>query len=676
MATELGQAYVQIIPSAKGISGKITQAIDPESKSAGKSAGSSIASGIKKAIASAGIGLALKSAISEGAELEQSIGGIETLFKDSAGKMRQYADEAYKTVGVSANDYMKNVTSFSASLLQSLGGDTERSAEVANKAMIDMGDNANKMGTSMGDIQNAYQGFAKQNYTMLDNLKLGYGGTKTEMERLLKDAQKLSGVEYNIDNLADVYTAVGVIQDQLGITGTTALEAEETLTGSLNTMKSAFTNVLGNLAIGEDIKPSLKALASTVSTFLFGNFLPMVWNILSALPEGIVVFIQEALPRFIEAGSSMLTSLLSGITTNIPIFLEGMNTFLTDVIAWIQEQLPLLLQEGVTFISEFANGIFEGLPEVLESVSEILNGILVAIFEALPSILDSGMELITNLAQGIWDNLPVIVDTLVELIGSLLDTLLEHMPSFISRGMELIGSLIQGIWDNLPQIISTIFDLLSRLIATIRQRLPEFIAKGLELVGQLAIGLVKAIPGLVAKIPSIIFAIIKGFGSLAGSMLGIGGDIVKGLWNGIKNVKDWILGKIGGFVGDVIGGIKGFFGIKSPSKLMANEVGKFLPEGLAVGIEGNVKPLTDTMDDLGKTTVSSFQPNLAMAGASYGSQQFNIGYDFDGLISSIDRLANRDVVVKVNDKEIARQTADAMNQELGNISDKQRRGVR
>lgn len=676
MATELGQAYVQIIPSAKGISGKIKSAIDPEATSAGQSAGSKIGSTIKKAIAAAGIGVALKKAISEGAELEQSIGGIETLFKDSAGMMRKYADEAYKTVGIGANEYMQNVTSFSASLLQSLGGDTKKAGEIANMAMIDMGDNANKMGTNMRDIQNAYQGFAKQNYTMLDNLKLGYGGTKTEMQRLLKDAQKLTGIKYNIDNLADVYNAVHVIQEQLEITGTTALEAEETLSGSLNAMKSAFTNVLGKIAIGEDIKPSLQALAETTSTFLFDNFIPMVTNILSSLPEAIVVLIQEAAPRFLEAGTSMLSSLLQGAQEFIPQFLESVNLFLEDVILWIQEKLPSILDEGINMITEFANGIWEGAPSVIENIGEILNNLLTAVMDLIPVLLEKGVELISSLAQGIWNNLPEIVDSMLGVLGNLLDTILEKYPEYFKKGWEIIGNLAKGIWDNLPNIISTLFNLINRLIQTIGARLPEFLKKGLELIGQMALGLIKAIPSLVAKIPQIIGAILKGFGSLGGSMFNIGVDLVKGLWNGINNVKDWIKSKISGFVDGIVGGIKNFFGIRSPSKLMANEVGKFLPEGLAVGIEGNVKPLTDTMDDLGKTTVSSFQPNLALAGASYGGQQFNIGYDFDGLISSIDRLANRDVVVKVNDKEIARQTADAMNQELGYISDKQRRGVR
>ena len=312
MATDLGQAYVQIVPSAKGISGAIRGQLDPEASSAGISAGNNIASGMIKtigtAIAAAGIGKLFSSALSEGADLQQSLGGIETLFKGSADKVKKYADEAYKTAGLSANDYMQNVTSFSASLLQSMGGDTEKAADKANMAMVDMSDNANKMGTNMGDIQNAYQGFAKQNYTMLDNLKLGYGGTKEEMSRLLTDATKLTGVKYDINNLSDVYSAIHAVQEQLGITGTTAKESASTFSGSLQSMKSAFSNVLGKLALGQAIEPELKALAETTSTFLFKNFFPMVGNILKGLPMVIGTILKsgfsEVLKNFgVDAGA-------------------------------------------------------------------------------------------------------------------------------------------------------------------------------------------------------------------------------------------------------------------------------------------------------------------------------------------------------------------------------------
>lgn len=333
MATELGQAYVQIMPSAKGISGSIQSALAPEATAAGNSAGSSIGSSLVKAatgiIAAAGIGKAFSAAINEGAALQQSLGGIETLFKGSADKVKAYANEAYRTTGLSANTYMENVTGFSASLLQSLGGDTNKAAEIANMAMVDMSDNANKMGTSMDRIQDAYQGFAKQNYTMLDNLKLGYGGTKTEMERLLADATKLTGVKYDINNLSDVYQAIHAIQGKLDITGTTAKEAATTFSGSFASMKAAAQNVLGKLALGEDIMPSLKALAETTSTFLFKNFIPMVGNILRGLPTVIGTVLKEGIAAIFGDGiAKSITDKIYDIYTNV----SGVLNALSDMI--------------------------------------------------------------------------------------------------------------------------------------------------------------------------------------------------------------------------------------------------------------------------------------------------------------------------------------------------------
>ena len=562
MATELGQAYVQIIPSAKGISGSISKELSGEAASAGKSAGLNIVGAIKGAIVAAGIGKAIAATISEGGALQQSIGGIETLFKDNADKVRKYANEAYKTVGVGANEYMENVTSFSASLLQSMGGDTEAAADKANMAMIDMGDNANKMGSDMRDIQNAYQGFAKQNYTMLDNLKLGYGGTKTEMERLLADATKLSGVEYNIANLDDVYSAIHVVQEELGITGTTAKEASETITGSFNAMKSSFTNVLGALAIGEGLGESLKALAETLATFLFDNLLPMLGNIISALPGAIVTFIQAAGPAFMGSGGELISTIANGIITGIPLFLEKIAEVMGNAVTWLKEQLPLILQQGIEFISNFANGIFEGLPSVITSIGEILRSILLAIWEAMPTILASGIQLIFNLAKGLWDNLPAIIEAISNVLASLVGTIIENYP--------------------------------------------EFLKKGLELIGTVAIGIVKAIPEIVSKIPQVINALLKSFSGLVGQFKDIGVNIIKGLWEGINSVKDWILGKISGFVDSILGGIKSFFGINSPSTLMADEVGKWLPPGIAEGIEGNMKPVANAMESLAQATIGSY----------------------------------------------------------------------
>ena len=380
MATEIAQAYVQLIPSARGITGKIQSILDPEASAAGQSAGQSLGSSLvsvmTKVIAAAGIGKAFSAAISEGAALQQSLGGIETLFKGSADKVKGYANEAYKTTGLSANAYMENVTGFSASLLQSLGGDTNKAAETANMAMIDMSDNANKMGTSMESIQMAYQGFAKQNYTMLDNLKLGYGGTKQEMERLLNDAQKLTGVKYDINNLSDVYNAIHAIQENLDITGTTAKEAASTFSGSFESMKAAAQNVLGKLALGENILPSLHALLKTTSTFLFDNFLPMVGNIFSGLglvlTEGIS---QISSQLFGDAFGSAVFDQLARVTGIFETFFDMIFGSLSK-----QDNIDILntigfSEEAATQIVNIADNIrvtFENIGVVAGNVASII----------------------------------------------------------------------------------------------------------------------------------------------------------------------------------------------------------------------------------------------------------------------------------------------------------------
>lgn len=702
MATELGKAYVQIMPSAKGIKGKIQGIIDPESEAAGKSGGRNIGSSIIKAIGAAGIGAAIGKSISEGAKLQQSLGGVETLFKDNANAVKKHADEAFKTTGLSANAYMENVTGFSASLLQSLGGDTEKAASVSNRAMIDMADNSNKMGTSMQDIQNAYQGFAKQNYTMLDNLKLGYSGTKKEMQRLLKDATKLSGVKYDIENLSDVYTAIGVVQDQLGITGTTALEAEETISGSLNAMKSAFTNVLGNLALGESVTPSLTALAETMSTFLFGNLFPMIGNIIISLPSAIVTFLQAAMTEI----GQILLGLIQGSGGLSEVFEVGMYDGVYTALAWTLEEallmitskIPDFLEKGVELVTNIANGLIERVPFFIRGVGEMINIALSFLLENFPKFLEAGFEIVSNIAQGLLDQMPFIGESIISVLNSLLKTIIEKYPEYFKKGWEIIGKMAKGIWDNLPKIISTVVDLLVKLIKMISSHLPKFLSEGIKMIGELALGILKAVPGLLAKIPSIVMSIIKGFFSLGGALLGIGGDMlrglwdgisgllswivgkiggivtsvidgfsslggslmsvgsdmIKGLWNGISSVTDWILGKIGGFVDGILGGIKGFFGIKSPSRVMANEVGKYLPSGLAVGIEANTKPLLNTMEDLSAQTVSAFDTDFTTTGINdFTVVDERETITEEGIVRAFSRVVNG-MGIEVNDRQFGK----------------------
>lgn len=422
MATDLGKAYIQIMPSAQGIKGEVEKILGKELPGAGESAGQSLGSGIVKAvtgvIAAAGIGKLFASSLMEGANLQQSIGGIETLFKGSADTVKQYAAEAYKTTGLSANAYMENVTGFSASLLQSLGGDTAKSADIANMAMIDMSDNANKMGTSMDSIQMAYQGFAKQNYTMLDNLKLGYGGTKSEMERLLADATKLTGVEYNIDNLSDVYNAIHAIQENLDITGTTAKEAASTFSGSFASMKAAASNVLGQLSLGEDIQPALQTLADTTRVFFFGNFLPMVGNIIQGsfgvvFGDGVANAIGEQFDRLSVVLSSFIDMLFGSLDKqdNIDILTSfGIDEATASQIVNIADNIRVTFENIGTAISD-VGGIVGGFIQDLLglSVGESDVNLLGAAFETLTGFLKDASEKIKDFTTWLKDN-PAALD--------------------------------------------------------------------------------------------------------------------------------------------------------------------------------------------------------------------------------------------------------------------------
>ena len=465
MATELGKAYVQIIPSARGMKGMLSKELGADIPQVGKEVGESLAGKLigvtKKLIAAAGIGKLIHSSLMEGADLQQSLGGIETLFKGSADVVKKYANEAYKTTGLSANAYMENVTGFSASLLQSLGGDTRKAADVANMAMVDMADNSNKMGTSMDRIQDAYQGFAKQNYTMLDNLKLGYGGTKTEMQRLLADAQKLTGVKYDINNLSDVYQAIHAIQENLDITGTTAKEAATTFSGSFASMKAAAQNVLGKLALGEDIMPSLHQLFETVKTFLVGNLIPMVWNVLKGIPQVLAGALGELMHMLFGdyIGESIMNDLydvfdkVGGVVSTIYDMIFGSLSkkdnidFLKklginektassivnigDNIRTVFENIGAVISNVAGIVGEFISDLF-GLAKSKDSVGGVASA-----FEAITKVLADASGKVKDFTKWMREN-----KTVMDIVKSALAGALAGFLAF--KAITTIQSIIIG----------------------------------------------------------------------------------------------------------------------------------------------------------------------------------------------------------------------------------------
>ena len=404
-----------------------------------------------------------KEVVSAYADYEQLVGGIDTLFKDSSNEMQRYAANAYKTAGMSANDYMETVTGFSASLISSLGGDTEKAAKYADMAITDMSDNANKMGSDMESIKNAYAGFSKGQFNMLDNLKLGYGGTKTEMERLLADAEAISGIHYDIDSYADVVSAIHVIQEEMDIAGTTAKEADATISGSISSLQSAIQNLIVGFGDADaDMEMLCENMVDAFQTVV-KNITPVIENIVKALPtvvEALIQAIADLLPTLLETVtelfSQVLTTLLSLLPSLIPAAVEAVMTIVNTLI----ENLPLLVDAAVQLITTLVSGIAAALPQLIPAAVEAVITIVQGLVDSLPMILDAALQLVTGLAQGILDAIPVIIEALPEVIMSIVNFILDAIPQIIDTGIQLLTSLVEA----LPEIIATIVEAIPEII--------------------------------------------------------------------------------------------------------------------------------------------------------------------------------------------------------------------
>ena len=582
--------------------------------------------------ASAGVAALGTACINAYADYEQLVGGVETLFKDSADTIQTYADNAYKTAGLSANEYMETVTSFSASLLQSLDGDTEKAAAAADLAITDMADNANKMGTAMESIQNAYQGFAKQNYTMLDNLKLGYGGTKEEMQRLLADAEKLSGVKYDLSSYADIVEAIHVIQTEMGITGTTAKEASTTIQGSVASMKAAWANLMVGMA--DDTQ----------------NFDMLLSNFI----ESIGTVADNLLPRIgivIEGMGKLVAGLAPEIASALPT--------LTN------ELLPNLVELGVQSISALVQGIQENGDSLAAGALSIVGTLAEGIAELLPMVADTAASLVVSLADGLTESLPDIIPIAIETISTLVENLTENANTIIDAGIQIILALGEGLIAALPQLIETVPQIVINIANVINDNAPKLVDTALYLITRLAVGLVQAIPTLVANIPKIIEAIVAAFmafqwlnlgkqlidgvangvkkagesmataakntfskfkSKLAGvevasELKNIGKHIIDGIVSGIKSSLSNIANVAGKIKDTLLSKLKGLFKIASPSKLMKEEVGAYIGEGIAVGIEESGQMAVDAAEDVADKiadTLTQKRDSLQSKLADYG----------------------------------------------------------
>nr|DAV25845.1 MAG TPA: tail tape measure protein [Caudoviricetes sp.] len=654
--TDLGKAYVQIVPSAQGIKASIQEVmgkpLEEQADNSGSTFGSMLISKIKGAITIAGIGKFLSASLTEGGALQQSIGGIETLFGNSANVIKKAAQTAFKDAGVSANTYMEQTTSFAASLVSSCGGNTAKAAEIAKRAMVDMSDNANKMGTDLQDIQNAYQGFAKQNYTMLDNLKLGYGGTKTEMARLIKDAStyKDSQEKLNVSvkdgdmSFSNIANAISVVQDHMKISGTTAEEASTTLTGSFGMVKAAVQDFLGAMSTGQNIKSSVKNLISSLGIFVGNNLIPMLLNI----TKSCYAVVTDAL-------------------NNMPGILDAVQKFATQ----IASQAPQFIKSGFEMLNKLADGVVSALPVMIAKIPTIISTFANIINDNGPTILMCGLKLIAKLALGIIQAIPTLIVNIPKIITAIVDVWSAF--NWINLGKMAITGLGNGIKALFGFLKGTGKEALDTVLINI-MLLPEKLG---SLGGKGIHGLINGIKSLFGSLggaaKKIFEIIVKALASLPSKMLSIGKNIIEGIWKGIWSMGAWITKKIGDFAGGIVKSFKGFLGIHSPSRIMRDMVGRFIGEGIGVGILGSFDTVRKDIAAFNDSLIDEFNKSDSFGAAMTFSavrevkmQLINEGFEkphTEDRKGDIYQTINITAPDAVDPSEVSRQTRNA-NREL------------
>lgn len=605
-------------------------------------------------------------------DYEQLVGGVETLFKESQGVVMEYANNAYKTAGLSANEYMETVTGFSASLLQSLGGDTEKAAKYADMAITDMSDNANKMGTDMSSIQYAYQGFAKQNYTMLDNLKLGYGGTKEEMERLLSDAQKLSGVEYDISSYADIVDAIHVVQTEMGITGTTAKEAATTIQGSVSAMKSAWKNLV--IGIADDNQDFNKLVNNFVDSAVTAgnNIIPRIETsikgiakLVSSASQSIIPLavdtIVNALPDVVSAGASLIGSLANAITNSLPTLVASAGDIVLELINGITAKSGDIVSSGATIVTDLAEGISEFAVNLIPAVTTLSYTLWEELTNpsTLSSIMGAALQIIMSLVEGLMEALPIILQSAPVIIGNLVAGLIVMLPQIINAGIEILMSLVNGILNAIPSLVAAIPTITMAIVNGILTNLDEIILAAIQITLSIAMGMIEAIPNMITQLPRIFLAIVNAFKGFSWS--GIGHDLLTGIWNGINDKVAWLKSKVQGVVDKIKGWFTGKDGFDehSPSK-WSKKVFQYVMDGGVNGIDAGMPGMMSAVGGAVDSIKNGFDIGTISAGATAsGSAQNNIRAAIHDEISKIG--------IYLDGNTLVGGISDRMNQGLGSI---------
>ena len=642
--------------------------------------------------AAAGIAALTTAAVNNYAEYEQLVGGVETLFKSSADKVQEYADNAYKTAGMSANEYMSTVTSFSASLLQSLGGDTGKAAEYANQALTDMSDNANKMGTSMEMIQNAYQGFAKQNYTMLDNLKLGYGGTKEEMARLIEDAAKLSDtVDAQDMSFGNIVKAINVVQTEMGITGTTAKEAASTIQGSVGMMKSSWTNLVTGIS---DENANLDVLITnfvdSVGT-VAQNIVPkigvalngaskLISDLIPVIVQEVPVLIEENLPVLAKAAVSIIQSLVEGISQNQGMLMTTALETITYLANSLITMLPQIVALGLNLIVSLASGIAENLPQIIPTVIEVINQIITTITENLPLLISSALEIITSLATGISESLPELIPAIIEIMMQIVETLTEPetLSNLLDAALVLLTELAYGLMESIPALVDATLTIIEKLVDFLLE--PENITKllkaALEIVLAIGTGLVASIPRIIESVTTLVGDVINAI--VETDWAQVGEDVVNGLLKGLQDMWSTLTGWFSNAWDSLVGGVKDFLGIHSPSRVFAG-IGKNMALGVGEGWDDEFGDIKKGIEDGMNFEPARISAQVTASGhGAYGTagtySPSMAGGNVEALLTQI--LHKLDMGVYLDGKTLVGKLAGQMDTELGLIQASKMRGVR
>lgn len=566
-------------------------------------AGKVAAAGV--AATTSAVGALSKVSLDAYATYEQLVGGVDTLFKDSADQIKAYAENAYQTAGVSANTYMEQATAFSASLIQSLGGDTAAAAEYANQAIMDMSDNANKMGTDIESIQATYQSLMRGNYAMLDNLKLGYGGTKEELERLVSDAEKLTGQALDPSKFSDVITAIHAVQEEMGITGTTAREASTTIEGSVNAAKAAWSNLITGIA---DENADLDTL--------IGNFV-----------DSAATAADNIIPR--------LAQILAGMGQAVQQIAPVLATQIPQIVTQV---LPSMVSAGGTLLIGLVDGLISAIPQLISAAPTVIMSFVSALQESGPSILASGVQMLDMLTSGIENGIPNMVSRLPQVIETVLNFITDNLPAILNKGVEILTSLSNGIINSIPDLIDKLPQIITAIYTFIAENLPKISEAGIEITLHIASGIIGAIPNLVSHLPEIISAIVDGIKALMGSVVEVGADIVRGIWKGISGMAGWLGDQIAGFFGGIVDGAKSLLGIHSPSTVFA-DMGKNMALGLGEGWDNQFGSIKNGIEsglsfgtasvDFASSGMGALSRQISSTSRNAYSQTFDVTLEID-----------------------------------------------